>query len=99
MDNNLKAMRQAGMKPERNFIRIAVKEGELMPTIDISKNPMLIDEDNPDLTHPEPWKQPKDNDMSEDEDEDDRMPALLPRKRHDESDSDDDDSTYSTTTK
>ena len=98
MDNNLKAMRQAGMKPERNFIRTAVKEGEPMPTIDISRNPMLIDEDNPDLTHPEPWKEPNDGDMSENEDENDQMPALLPRKRHeesvsDESDSDDDDST------
>ena len=39
MDNHLKAMQQAGMKPERNFIRTAVKEGEQMPTIDISKKP------------------------------------------------------------
>ena len=86
IDNNLKAMKQAGMKPEGNFIRTAVKPGDPKPTIDVSKNPFVIDEDNPNLTHPEPWKK--------DEEGDDGsvvvdLPELLTRKKHDEKGDDD----------
>ena len=81
IENNLKAMSQAGMKPERNFIRSAHDPEKPLPTVDISKNPFLIDEDNPNLTHPEPW------DRCEIEDQDhDNMPGLLPRTRRDTDD-------------
>ena len=85
MDNNLKAMSKAGMKPERNFIRTAIKPGEPMPTIDASRSPFMIDEDNPDLTHPEPWQESEDIEETDDPD----MPTLLPRKMNDEKDDDD----------